>query len=80
MYTYLLFQINGRWSGFRQGIITMARSLIISPESTYGLWRADSDEFNSDTIKGAASNLLDQDTYHFGKTATVSTTLGCCIH
>ena len=31
-------QITGRWNGFHQGVINMARALIVSHESTYGLW------------------------------------------
>jgi hypothetical protein len=72
----LLFQIKGRWSGFRQGIIDMVRLLITSPESTYGLWRADNEGSSSD----AASNLLTDDAYHFGRTPTVSPVTGCRIH
>lgn len=68
-------QITGRWSGFRQGVINMARALIVSHESTYGL-RGDPDPENvidPQEVPRAASDLLAGDAYHFVKTAAVST-------
>lgn len=66
-------QITGRWSGFRQNIINMARSLINSQESTYGLWRDPSERVDLEEVRQAARDILSGDAYHFGKTAAVST-------
>lgn len=66
-------QINGRWSAFRQGVIDMARTLAVSPESSYGLHVPHSTDPNLEVQAGAARNLLLRDLYHFGKTAAVST-------
>ena len=59
-------QISGRWSAFRQGVIDMARSLVTSAESSYGVHASDG---QVQTARG----LLSNDAYHFGKTAAVST-------
>ena len=66
-------QITGRWSGFRQGVIDMARALIISQDSTYHLWRDPNQVTDPQEVPQAARNLLEGDGYHFTKTAAVST-------
>jgi len=61
--------ITGRWSGFRQRIIDMARTLVVSQESTYHLWRDPKEVTDPQGVPQAARNLLAKDAYHFGTTA-----------
>lgn len=68
-------QVGNRWSTFRQAIIDMVRTLIVSSESLYALYipdDADPDEARAEQVT-KARELHFRDAYHFGKTAAVST-------
>jgi len=60
------FQISGRWSSFRQGIIRAARELIQSEESSYMV------HSSLPEAAAAAVELLKKDAFHFGRTSAVS--------
>ena len=65
-------QITSRWSGFRQGVIDMARDLIGTQESAYHLWRDPSNKnIDPEEVRQATRDLLTKDAYHFCKTAAV---------
>ena len=61
-----VFQVNGRWSSFRQGVIQTARDLVLSNECSYAVCGSTPEAVT------AALALLKKDTFHFGKTSTVS--------
>jgi len=61
-----LSQIGGHWSGFRQGVIQFARDRLQLDECSY-LVRGSTPE-----AAAAAHALLAKDSFHFGRTSTVS--------
>ena len=64
-------QISNRWSTFRQGVAGVARALVSSSESSYGL--GITDDTDPERVQTSARDLLFKDAYHFGKTTAVST-------
>ena len=60
------FQVNGRWSSFRQGIVQAARELVLSNECSYSIHGSTADAVP------AALALLEKDSFHFGRTSMVS--------
>lgn len=65
-----LFQVNGCWSGFRQGVIQVARELILSSECSYSVHGPMAE------VVPAALALLERDSFHFGRSITVSLRAG----
>jgi len=59
--------MTNRWSNARQSVIDSARALVTSKECTYGISTLRAEEMVVEVKK-----LLDDDTFHFGKSNTVS--------
>ena len=64
------FQVNGRWSSFRQGIIQAARDIVLSKDCSYSVRGSGANAVT------AALALLEKDSFHFGRTSTVSSRTG----
>jgi len=59
-------QVSGRWSGFRQGILQVARDRLLLDDCSYQV-RGSTPEAVT-----AALALLHHENFHYGRTSTVS--------
>ena len=66
----MTFQASGRWSGFRQGMSQAARDIVLSNECSYSVHGPAAE------AAAVALTLLEKDSFHFGRTSTVSLWIG----